>query len=1586
MANQFDGTVKVAPARRWPHWVGALMVAATAAFGTADASAQSQPAFFVARGCTGCHGPDLTQTHTSGSYSWSYTGAGGDGLRAQAQTLTGLKNYFAARVAVLVAPHEMITFQTDANSTTPSLWTDLRQYVFDLFDGYVESSTASGAPISPISPSTIGFGSVGPGLTSQVTFTIKTARATWNAPAYTQQDGMRISSVSLGATTGSGSGSFSVGTPSCTELLASYGNGCTVTVTYNAGTLAGATAGTKSSTLNISFTDPYSGVSVNSRAIPLTGTTVQATVSRSPTTLSQSSPVGVATTSGNVTITNSSGSVSLRLEDMTSASVFSNTHAADYSVTTGTTNSCTLAGHTLAPGQTCNVRIVSTPGGAGNRVGTFTIPSNASNNVTVSLTGFGETRTVSASPSSLDFGSVLQGAASTSSGVNFTLTNSGNSTINAPTLAVSDTAVGDTASDFTRNGGTCGTVGFTTLAAGATCTAYITFRPATSPVLQPAATSARAATVTFTSSNATNSPITRRVTGTSVGLQNPTAPAPAAFPSTLVGTTSGTTRTITITNPRANPVTYSLAALTGTNPGDFAVTAESCAPGRSVAGGGACTVTYSFTPALALTNNTRNANANINFTPSGTDPTPPALAVALSGPATTAASFAINSTSLTLASVVNIAASPVTLTVTNNGTAALVLSGLSLAGANPGDYSLGGTCTGSSSLAGTLSAPRTSCTITVTFTPGAEGARNATLTIGHNDGTVNGGSTVVTLNGTGNASLTPVLDIGGTSQLPFGNVLQGGSSQTSFTIRNGNTNSGATALQMSGLAINGAAASDYALGGTCAGTTSLASNASCTVTVTFAPSAAGARSATLAISTTNAGSANVTLSGTGVALADATLTGVPLAAFPSTLVNTTSTTTGTVTVNNPRANSITYGTAFGGTNAADFQIGSESCATRVVPAGGSCTVAVRFAPANGAEGIRSASLVLAFIGFGTDPNPATLSTPVTGTAALPAPAFSISSSNLSFTAVVLSPTTGSALVTNTGTANLALTGLAFSGAQASDFALDSSNTCTASTTLAPSNSCTLVLRYDPAAAGPGSAALAITSNAAGSPHSVTLSGTATPTPRPRISLSSLALSFGSLQVGTPASQIITVQNAGDATLTFSGLVVSGAASSDFSRSGSCAISSPLAPAAQCDITVTFNPSAAGARNASLAISSDASNGTASVSLSGTGVPVPAPVVTLSSLAGLPLDFGSQTIGGLYPSRRVTLSNTGNADLVTSAVTVEGSGFSNASATSCPATLTAGASCDIDIAFAPAAAATDYNGLVRVVSNAAGSPHTAALHGRGVATAVPSVVWEPLVSRMDFGQVDAGSVSAVQSATLRNSGPGGLRLTVLNAVGPDASAFSVTAGTCQIGETLFEGQTCRIDVRFAPGTSGTKTANVQVASSGSFPSDLTLTGVGMGGPSPGLALSLRTMAFGTVRVGTQSVPSELTLSANGSGVVRVTGLLVSDGWTVQAKSCPALPFTLQAGSECTLTLVFAPRAAAAATGQLTVSSDATNGTSQQVALSGTGEAQPDLSSGGCSISQSNDPGVDPTLALLALLALTGLVHRRRLRAQATRGTK
>ncbi len=1389
--------------------------------------------------------------------------------------------------------------------------------------------------------------------------------------------------VTVGSTstcTPSGSGAIIAGaTPNTASPTDGDPSSCTITIRFQPLSSVSAVSTNRDDTLTISYSRTTllpiadAPISPSSSTYTLSATALIPTISVGAWSGAFSANVGSSITR-TATITNT-GNASMTF----SALGLANNLLSDFALRSPVQGGdCTASSVLAASGGTCTLALTFSPTVL---AGTHSVRVDMTHNAPIA----GTTTSVNVSGTPLqgtfgaitggtgNFGTVLQG--SSSSTQSFTISNTGSATLSSLAFSLTGTNPGD----FSRTGGTC----TTTLANGATCTVIYQFTPATSPALAPAVTSPRSAVLTASSSNASNANPTAAFSGTSQGLASPTASTPTAFPSTQVGTTSGTTRTITISNPRANAVTYSVNT-SGTNASDFSVSAESCAPGRSVAGGGTCTITYSFTPALALSNNTRNASADITFSGTGTDPAPTTnpVSVALSGPATTAPSFAINSTTLTLSSVIHIAASPVTLTITNNGTGALVLSGLTLGGTNPTDYTLGGTCTSSSSLVGTLSAPRTSCTVTVTFTPGAEGPRNATLTIAHNDSTVNAGSTVVALNGTGNASLVPVLDIGGTSQLAYGSVLQGGNSQLGFTIRNGNNNSGATALQMTSLAVSGTNTGDFTRGGTCTASTSLASNASCTVTVTFAPGAAGPRSASLDIGTSNAGNASVSLIGTGVALADATLTGVPLAAFPSTLVTTTSSTTGTVTINNPRANSLTYGTAFGGTDAADFQIGSESCATRVVPAGGSCTVAVRFAPTNGAQGTRSASLFVSFIGFGTDPNPATLSTAVSGTAALPAPTFSISSSSLSFTAVVLSPTTGSTLITNTGTANLALTGLSFSGTQASDFSLDSSNACTSSTTLTPSSSCTLVLRYDPAAAGTSSGSLSITSNAAGSPHAVTLTGTATPTPRPRIALSSLALAYGSLQVGTPGSQTITVQNTGDATLNFSAFTLSGAASGDFTRSGTCATASVLTPAAQCDLTMTFNPTAPGSRNASLAVVSDAINGTAAVSLSGTGVPVPAPVVTLSAVSGLPLEFGSQTVGGLYPSRRVTLTNSGNADLVTSAVTVEGTGFSNAGAAACPTTLAAGAACDIDIAMAPTAAA-DYNGNVRVVSNAAGSPHTAALHGRGVATAVPSVVWEPLVSRLDFGQVTAGSLSAVQSATLKNNGPGGVRLTVLNAVGADAAAFSVTAGDCQLSDVLFEGQSCRIDVRFAPATAGTKTANVQVASTGSFPTDLTLTGVGMGGPNPGLALSVRALDFSTVRMGTQSVPSELTLSANGSGVVRVTGLLVSDGWTVQPKSCPALPFTLQAGSECTLTVVYTPRAVGAVTGQLTVTSDATNGTTQQVALSGTGEAPPELSSGGCSISQGDEKGVDPTLAMLALLALGGLGYRRHLRQQAAR---
>jgi len=72
---------------------------------------------------------------------------------------------------------------------------------------------------------------------------------------------------------------------------------------------------------------------------------------------------------------------------------------------------------------------------------------------------------------------------------------------------------------------------------------------------------------------------------------------------------------------------------------------------------------------------------------------------------------------------------------------------------------------------------------------------------------------------------------------------------------------------------------------------------------------------------------------------------------------------------------------------------------------------------------------------------------------------------------------------------------------------------------------------------------------------------------------------------------------------------------------------------------------------------------------------------------------------------------------------------------------------------------------------------------------------------------------------------------------------------------------------------------------------------------------------------------------------------------------------------------------AATGKVTVQSDAQSQPGD-VALAGHGDAAPDLSSGGCSISRGEGPA-DPVLWTLALLAVLALAWRARQRQRDAR---
>jgi hypothetical protein len=140
------------------------------------------------------------------------------------------------------------------------------------------------------------------------------------------------------------------------------------------------------------------------------------------------------------------------------------------------------------------------------------------------------------------------------------------------TIAITGTAAGDFAQTHT-----CGA----SLAAGASCTFTVTFKPTT--------TGTRSAVLSVTD-NASGSP--QQVPLSGIGTTAKLSPTSLNFGSITVGTTSAA-KTVTLTNVGTTTLTITGISLTGTNAGDFLQT-HSC--GSSLASGASCTINVQFKP------------------------------------------------------------------------------------------------------------------------------------------------------------------------------------------------------------------------------------------------------------------------------------------------------------------------------------------------------------------------------------------------------------------------------------------------------------------------------------------------------------------------------------------------------------------------------------------------------------------------------------------------------------------------------------------------------------------------------------------------------------------------------------------------------------------------------------------------------------------------------------------------------------------------------------------------------------------------------------------------------------------------------
>lgn len=558
-------------------------------------------------------------------------------------------------------------------------------------------------------------------------------------------------------------------------------------------------------------------------------------------------------------------------------------------------------------------------------------------------------------------------------------------------------------------------------------------------------------------------------------------------------------------------------------------------------------------------------------------------------------------------------------------------------------------------------------------------------------------------------------------------------------------------------------------GTTCAAQGQIAPGTTCVLAIAFAPTTTGPVTGTITF-----GDNSLNTSSTSQILLSGTATGAALAATTTMLQTSASSVTSGSSVTLTAMVAETSGTAIP-TGTVTFYDGTNSIGTGTLNSSGVATLSTS-SLALGANSITAQ--------YGGDSNNAA-STSGAVSVTVTAPAAPVAS--LTPAAVVFSSTTvgsssaATATLSNTGNAALTISGISITGANPSDFA----ETSTCGSSLAAGSSCTISVIFTPASATTFAATLSVADNAAGSPQTAMLSGTGTAPAAPIASLTPATVPFGSLTVGTTSAPMsLTLSNTGNATLNITGITIAGANGSDFAVStGANACGATLAAGASCSIYVSFSPASASSFTATVQVADNAAGSPQTSALTGTGTPPPAPVVTLAPTS---VAFASQTTGTTSAPTTVTLTNSGNAALTITGISIAGTNptdFAIATGSNvCGSSVAAGASCNIYVTFSPTSAVS-FSASLTIADNAAGSPQTVALTGSGAALADFSVAATPSSQTVQAGGSTTYAVT-VSSSGGTFSSPVALTVNGLptGATG-SFSASPVTPGSTGANSTL-----------------------------------------------------------------------------------------------------------------------------------------------------------------------------------------------------------
>jgi hypothetical protein len=307
-----------------------------------------------------------------------------------------------------------------------------------------------------------------------------------------------------------------------------------------------------------------------------------------------------------------------------------------------------------------------------------------------------------------------------------------------------------------------------------------------------------------------------------------------------------------------------------------------------------------------------------------------------------------------------------------------------------------------------------------------------------------------------------------------------------------------------------------------------------------------------------------------------------------------------------------------------------------------------------------------------------------------------------------------------------------------------------------------------------------------------------------------------------------------------------------------------------------------------------------------------PAMPFVAISPSSYDFGNQGLGTASSPEAIDLTNNGAVALTISSITASGD-FSQTN--NCGSSLAPGASCTINVTFAPTAAGS-RTGSITVTDNASPATQTISLTGTGtgaLANLAPS--------SLTFASQPVGTSSSAQNLTLSN--PGGSALTISSIT--VSGDFSQT-NTC--GSSLAANSSCAISVTFTPTATGSRTGSVTVTDNANpATQSASLSGTGT---APAASLSPTSLTFASQALGTSSSAQNVTLSNPGGAALTISSIKVSGDFS-QTNTCGS---SVAAGASCSIAVTFKPAGTGLRTGTLTITDNASPRT-QTASLTGTG---------------------------------------------------